>query len=741
MNFRTFRSRIAAWATFGLVATSLVAIAPAANANGAGYSPSSYSFDRAATTPGSMLVKDGEQVSIYSSQSLEWDYAWPAPLKSVFSRTAFTQTKASMAGLQAVSDLKYRAWSAESEADPLCSELEENGGYLYEYGNTFKIDAGNQCIGYLTVTDAITVANDSGSSKTVVTNTASQVLKVGKKNVSSVTGALRNFYGYVEAYGSADVTTVAGESNVSASFSLCLNEDLVDGGDVLDIDVSWSRTGSPVSSEDIEVSYYDDNGDPQTTYVVPEENPYDQVIYLSARLLNADIETGTHIATADLTLLGSSVLEECPPVATEPAWPTTTIVNGDGPQATTTPRSMPDDTYTGNTNWDRYGVYQDGFGGMFHFGLTNDEGAGTVTLVQLGASGPQNSFNRTGGRTLKSSSGGNFDLGRYGAAGANQFTLVQRAKGNWEYTTSTMTGASLVTRTLTKASLAKMCERGFTFEYISAFSTPTVNPTAIVGCSKRNSYREVLVSIVNNVPTVVQRLGAPTTARPCVSTHFGSNSAATGTEVALIAYTSTTASDSDGNCSGGDVDVSARSITTITAAGVPVTTALTESPWAEPGEPYTVQIAPGSSAGEWVGMTSTRGEEWEPIPANLFTITGPTITEGQSITLDDMTDFGLNPQFRIVKKVSSGEWLMSIDGGDPNYWLLWHDGEELDRVTVASVNTSTGAVTNGDIVELRGFGEYSWRASAFFSGYGPNGTTYFAMTGANTYSTTTWSTD
>jgi len=256
------------------------------------------------------------------------------------------------------------------------------------------------------------------------------------------------------------------------------------------------------------------------------------------------------------------------------------------------------------------------------------------------------------------------------------------------------------------------------------------------GCFKKNSYREVLVSIVDNVPTVLERLGTPTKTHPCVATSFGYNRAATGTEVALIAYTSTTANDSD--CTGGDVDVSARSITTVTAAGVKTTTSLTESPWGDAGEPYTVQIAPGSSAGEWVGMTSTRGEEWEPIPANLFTITGSELVEGESITLDDMTEFGLNPQFSIVKKVSSGEWLMSINGGDPNYWLLSHDGEDTERVTVASVNTSTGAVTNGDIVELSGFGQYSWRASGFFSGYGPNGTTYFAMTGEDSYSTTTW---
>jgi len=750
MKSRLFRSRIAAWTTFGLVAASLAGIAPAANANGGGYSPTLYEFNREESAPGSMLVNDGESVTIYSVQSLDQQYAWPAPLKSVFSRSAFTQTTASMAGLTSLSDDKLRYWSGSSEADPLCSDLEDAGGYLYQETATLKITAGNRCLDDLSVTDQITVSNNTGSSKTVVTNSMSQVLKVGKRDVSNAVGAYRYLSATVRETDVASVTLDPDDYNVNAYFELCLNEDLVYQTDELAFDVSWSQDGSAVSSEDLEISYWDDNGESADTYLVPEGNPYDQVISFWVQLKSLDETetpidaTGTHVVTADVSLIGdlagNSVLEECPPAATEPLWPEVTIVNGDGPQATTTDRDMPDDTFTGNTNWDRYMAIPDGFGGAFHHGMTNDEGAGTATLVQLGATGPQNDYNGTGGRTLTSDSDGGFGIGRYGAAGANQFTLVAKAKGNWEYTSSTMTGASPVTRTFNKSSLTRLCERGFTVYWMSALSTPTVNPTVWVGCAKKNSYRDVLVSIVNNVPTVLERLGAPTTTRPCVTTAFGSNSAATGTEVALIAYTSTTASDADGNCAGGDVDVSARSITTVTAAGVKTTTSITESPWGDTGEPFTVQIAPGSSAGEWVGMTSTRGEEWEPIPANLFTITGSAIREGENITLDDTTDFGLSPQYEIVKKVSSGEWLMSINAGNPYWggWVLSHDGEDFDRVTVASVNTSTGVVTNGDIVELSGFGLYSWRVHSFFSGDGPNGTTYFAMTGEDSYSTTTW---
>lgn len=71
MSVRQFRSRIASWSIFGLVAASLVAVAPAANANGGGYSPTLYEFEREASAPGSMLVKDDERVTIFSGQSLQ----------------------------------------------------------------------------------------------------------------------------------------------------------------------------------------------------------------------------------------------------------------------------------------------------------------------------------------------------------------------------------------------------------------------------------------------------------------------------------------------------------------------------------------------------------------------------------------------------------------------------------------------------------------------------------------------
>jgi hypothetical protein len=723
MNFRHFRSRIAAWATFGLVATSLVALTPAANANGGGYVPTSYGFDRASPDVKSMLIKDGERATIYSQHFLRADYGWPAALRSVFTRSALTQTRASVSGLTVENDTKWRYWQGGGD--------DENCSIFVESAN-LKISSQNRCINNMYVTDQVSISNESGSSKTLVTNADSQVLKVGKRNISNASGSQRNLYAYVESSASSSVTLVDGETYVSANFRLCVNEDLVVGNDELTFEATWSHNANSLASEDIEVSYYDNESNLRTTYLVPEDNPYDQEILMSLRPNEANQTVGTHIATVDLVKGGNSVLEECPEPATEPGWPTINTVDGDGPQATTTSRSMPDDKFTGS-NWDRYGVYADGYGGVFHSGVSNDEGAGTVTLVQLAASGPQNSYNGTGGRTLRSDSDGYFDIARYGAAGANQFTLVPRSKGSWEYTTSTMAGANPVTRTLTKSTLAKLCQRGFSFSWMSAISTPTVNPTVLVGCSDRRSYRQVLVSIVNNVPTVVTRFGAPTKTRPCVGVALGSNSAATGTDVALTAYAVTSAVASNGYCTRGDVAVSQRSITSLTAAGGVTTNILDSSPWTEPGEPFYVELAPDSTSGNWVGITFTEIEDFTGTPENLFTMTGSEITEGSSINLDNSTDFGFRPQYNIVSKVTSGQWLISIDSGD-----MWHDGESIVRTTVASVNTSNGNVTNGDVIELSGFGFYSSRTRGAFSGNGPNGTTYFAMTGVDTYSTTTW---
>jgi hypothetical protein len=717
-------SHITRWAVAGLFLTGSSFVALPAQANGDSFAPSSYNFDRPSTDGKSMVIKDGERATVYSQQFLSDSYAgWPAKLNSVFGRSALTVTGSSLSGLTREDNSNWRDWYYDSFADETC-----DSGNLDS--TTFRIFDDNQCIDYLQVTDQTTVSNASGSSKTLVTNSNSQVLKLGKKDISNATGVSRGFYAMVEVYDAATVTTAEGEEYIGAGFSLCLNEDVVVAGDVLDLVGNWFTDGDPLMADDYEVNPWGSGG---ATYTVPDDNPYDQTVDFSIQLTVP--EPGEHSASADVMKEGSSVIEECPDSGAAPAWPSIETIEGPAgaPTATTTPETMPTWTDIANPNWDRYGVFPDGFGGAFHYGVSNDDGAGTVHLVNFDSTGAQNSYNSAGYRQLTSDSNGYFDLARYGAAGVNQFTLVARDKGNWEYTSSTMSGGgSPQPTTLTKKNLAKLCEKGSAFAALFAISAPTVNPTALVMCGVGNSYRLAVVSIANNTPSVKTRLGTPSKTRPCVNVSFGSNPAATGSEVALIAYTATMSRE-NGECTGHGV-VSARSIVALSAEGVAVTTQ-TADPWGDLGEPYYLQIAPGAASGDWVGM-SFNGPGWEP--SNLISMASPegvvtsSVTVGEDIVLDDSTSFGDYPQYDIVQNAGNGVWLMSIMGS------LYLDGEWLERATVASVDTGTGLATNGDVVELSGFGSESNRTSSLFSGSGPNGTTFFAMTGLTTYSSTTW---
>jgi hypothetical protein len=688
-----------------------------------------YFFDRAASgSNNSMVIKDGERAVLYSRHDLTSDYAgWPAKLKEVFTRSALTATKSSLRGLVREEGSEYRYWFGNDGDgnDETCAFGEYGDGFVN--ANKFTVSSSNRCINSLSVTDQWVVTNNSDSEKTIVTNANSQVLKLGKKNISTVAGSSRSFSARIEVSDSETVTTVVGEQYIGANFSLCLNEDLVLEGDELDLEGTWSTGGTPLAPDEFTVN------DGDATYIVPADNPYDQVIYVDLVLV-ADA-AGVHSATADVKKNGSSVVEECPDFDALPDWPDT-IEKIDGPasapQATITSRVMPTAKFTGD-NWDRYGVFADGFGGVFHYGTTNDEGRGTVTLVQLEATGPANGYNQSGKRDIASNSFGYFDFGRYGANGANQFTLVERSRGNWEYTTATMSGASPQTATLTKKTIARLCERGYTFGFISAISAPTTDPTVLVWCAKGNSYRQSIVSIANNRPVVKTRLGTPTRTHPCVKTGLGVNSSATGSAEALIVYTATTSRDADGGCTvDGATVVSSRSIVSVNVQGTASTTTLSSSPWGESGEPSFMQIVPGLSAGQWVGMTLAQ-EFWSFTPANLFNMTAGAISVGEPLTLDTTTSFGDSPWYDIVSQESDSEWLISIDGSS-----MFEDGEAISRATVASVNVSTGQITNGDVVQLTGFGTHSVRTTSVFSGNGPIDTTYFSMTGVNAYSTTTW---
>lgn len=671
-----------------------------------------------------MVIKNTERATVYSSQYLGYDYpGWPAKLKSVFSRSALTFTRASLAGLTREEGTDWHYWCANSTTDETCDL-----GMIET--STFKITADSRCVNNVMVTDQVVFTNTSGSTKTLVSNADTQVLKLGKKNVSNAVGAWRNFYARVEVPSVTSVTTVEGETSVGASFAICLNEDLVDGGDELSLVGYWNDGDTTLGAEDYEVNPYGDS-----TYTVPEDNPYDQMIYIE---VVPDVTVpGVHTAVADVVKDGTSVTEDCPNQNAAPAWPSIRTIDGPtmAPQATTNSRTMPTWTDQANTNWDRYGVFADGLGGAFHYGVSNDEGAGAVQLVNFDPISAQNGYHGNGLRSFDSDSNGYFNLGRYGAGGVNQFTLIPRSRGNWEYTTATMASGGVQTTTFTKKNLAKLCEKGYTFTALWPISAPTLYPTAILLCSGGNSYRQAVVSIAYNTPVVQVRLGSPSKSKPCVSVSYGVDSSATASEVAVVAYTATMSRDADRQCTGVEASVSARSIVLLNAQSESTTTTVGSSPWPGGGEPSSLRIAPGASSGEWIGI-SINEDNWQQLPGNHFSIStaaNPSISVRRDIELDDSTSFGDYPQFDIVKDVGDGHWLMSVTGS------MWIDGEYVVRASVASIDYETGGTTNGDVVELSGFGTPSARTASLFSGSGPAGTTFFEMTGLTSYSSTTWS--
>ena len=287
-------SHITRWAVAGLFLTGSSFVALPAQANGDSFAPYSYNFDRPSTDGKSMVIKDGERATVYSQQFLSDSYAgWPAKLNSVFGRSALTVTGSSLSGLTREDNSDWRDWYYDSFADDTC-------GWGSLDSTTFRISNDNKCIDYLQVTDHTTVSNASGSSKTLVTNSNSQVLKLGKKDISNATGVSRGFYAMVEVYDAATVTTLEGEEYISAGFSLCLNEDLVVAGDVLDLVGNWSTDGNPLVADDYEVNPWEEAG---ATYTVPDDNPYDQTVDFSIQLTVP--EPGEHSASADVMKEGS----------------------------------------------------------------------------------------------------------------------------------------------------------------------------------------------------------------------------------------------------------------------------------------------------------------------------------------------------------------------------------------------------------------------------------------------------
>jgi hypothetical protein len=249
----------------------------------------------------------------------------------------------------------------------------------------------------------------------------------------------------------------------------------------------------------------------------------------------------------------------------------------------------------------------------------------------------------------------------------------------------------------------------------------------------------VIITWANNKATSVAVLGAPSAARPCVVPTLGIDTRATGTDAAVIVYTRTSTRDSDGFCSTIGTTVSKRDLFTISAAGVrSAVTTLTTDPWSGNGEPAYFELAAGTTNGSWIGITYESGEDvYSPTTVGgAFTIDGTTFALGSYITLDESTDFGEWAYIQPVQKISSTKWTISIDGS------VLSDGANTGLATLATLNPTTGVVTNGDVTELSDFGYFSSRILNRSSRDSNGNSTLFVVTGDDSYTseftTVTW---
>jgi hypothetical protein len=163
---------------------------------------------------------------------------------------------------------------------------------------------------------------------------------------------------------------------------------------------------------------------------------------------------------------------------------------------------------------------------------------------------------------------------------------------------------------------------------------------------------------------------------------------------------------------------------------------LTGNPWTDGVEPAFFELAPTSSAGtDWIGITYSNEDMYAPtVPSGSFTATTTAITaNSEPLTLDADYDFGQWAYLQPVKKVSSTAWLVALDG---EYSF---DGENTARYTVGVLNPSTGAITDGDIGELDGFGYYSGRVASRMSIKRGDAAYWYAVTDTSHYSVSSWS--
>jgi hypothetical protein len=545
-------------------------------------------------------------------------------------------------------------------------------------------------------------------------------------------------FGDFSVYNEESVSLTADDGTLQTDFSICIDESLVDAEDVLAVDYELSYTNlanstSTVSSDNFFV-YEGDGGEWGTwdfadesnvTYSIGSDVPTENLVLgLTVYMQNDDTyedptRAGTYSGTVDVlnTSNGNaSVTEPCGPLGGS-GWNDPSVVAGPAgsPGVTATPLSWNASGMTPSDNADQYVGYSDSFGGMW-FSEYPTASDGEVALAHLGEGGVSGGFNGTGTRLLTLGEDGGLDITSFGPNGGNYATLTKSSRSAWTLTTNSKVGAAanISSYPVTVKSLTKLCPSRYSVDYVFGISAPTTSLMGYLYCSRKDVSSTSIIKFEAGVPKLVTRLGSPSSRRPCVATQWGIDTRASGGDAALILYTRTSSYDSDGYCGTTGSTVSARTLTTIDTAGVPVTTPVSSNPWGSDGEPGSLQIAAGETKGTWIGLTGYYGEDyWGLTPGNLFTIEGsiPAVTLGEPILLDETNDIGSeNRSIVPVKEVSPTQWLVSGQG------ISEFDSERFHNSSIGTLDTETGQIAWGDMVKSSNFGYWPGNQGQFSGG-------------------------
>ena len=748
------RSTVARLAIAGMVLAAVTVTGPTASADSGPVNATSYSYTRDAVG-NKLTIRAGEEGQVTSSAWLSDEYSgWPVAINTVFTRTAlaFKNLPADLVPDYYPLELS-RDWSGSNWSDDECEGVEDSQ-------NTLTITSTSNCINYLSVRDSYYLENDTAEPLEVDTNFSSQVLKAGKKGKKATTittsnGLTNSLYGNLYVRNEASVSLTADERDLYTDFYMCIDESLVENGDVLDIEYVLSRNTAPVSTDDFSV--YDGEGSEFGIWDVTNESslsfeitddPGENLNLSFAISMYDDVnyedttQAGTYAGTVDVKLAGSSVLEPCPTY--DAAWPTLSTTEGEAGSADAAISeglNLPADADTANDNFDMYSHQSDGFGGMFYWGFPGDSWEDNpnsdVSIVHMDGDAANNTLAGAGEIEINTGKYGYFEIGRFGEGGGNWFTLVPGNKGAYSFSSGSMSSAGTATASFSGKTLNGLCGRGFSAGYVSAVSAATTNPLLHVYCNDGAISKSVLAKVASGRVSVVTTLGTGTRTRPCVVPSYGTDTRASGTEAAVVVYTRVSSRDVNGYCIGEGATVSSRSITTVTAALTATQARVTSNPWTgRDDEPDFIDIAAGSVSGTWFGVSHEMIEPgYSPsVPAQLFTMTATAITiESSDIALDESANFGDWSMVTPLNQESPTQWSLMITGETE------FDGESIGLATVATINPETGVVTNGDILEMRGMGYQTNRIIARFSAESGGNATMYTVTDENTYSSTMWS--